>query len=552
LRLSATVVLDCLEKESLSFMSIAIKPLCDEAIINSAPAPTSSANISGNWVLVATILGSSMAFIDGTVVNVALPSLQKELQATVAEVQWVVEAYSLLLSALILVGGSLGDHFGRRKIYAADVVLFTLASVGCGLSPNITTLIIARSIQGIGGALLVPGSLAIISASFKSERRGRAIGTWSGFTSITSAFGPALGGWLIDNVSWRAVFFLNLPLALTVLAITFTKVPESYNQQARKLEWWGAVMAIIGLGGIVYGLIEANTRSLSDPLVLTALLTGLVGLGLFVVIESRSRSPMMPLSLFRSPGFSGTNLLTLLLYGALGGVFFFVPFNLIEVQSYTPTMAGLVFIPFVLIVFFLSRWAGGLVGQYGARLPLIIGPLIAATGFGLFALPGIGGSYWVTFFPAVVVLGTGMAITIAPLTTTVMNSVDVSNSGIASGINNAVSRVAGLLAIALFGIFMVSFFGNSLENRLTSLNIDAQVKQNILEQHNKLAQIKLPADLTSSEQQLLTQAINEAFVDSFRLVILIATGLVLLSVLATLLLIEGKPKVKANNPETKH
>ncbi len=525
-------------------MSITVKPPCDEGVIESAPQSATSQANNGKWVLAATILGSSMAFIDGTVVNVALPTLQKDLNATVADAQWVVESYSLLLSALILVGGSLGDHFGRKRIYALGILLFTLASVACGLAPNVITLIIARAVQGVGGALLVPGSLAIISAAFSGEERGRAIGTWSGFTSITSAFGPALGGWLIDNISWRAIFFLNVPLAVIVLAIVFTRVPESRNPTARKLDWWGALLATIGLGGVTYGLIEAGSKGLGDPAVLVALVVGLIGLGLFVVVEIRSPFPMMPLSLFRSRTFSGANLLTFLLYGALGGVLFFVPFNLIQVQGYSPTSAGLVFLPFILIMFSLSRWSGGLVGRYGAKLPLIIGPLIAAVGFGLYALPGIGGSYWTTYFPAIVVLGIGMAITVAPLTTAVMNAVDVSNSGLASGTNNAVSRVAGLLAIAIFGIFMVNFFSSSLDTQLASLPISPEVRQTISQQHNKLAQIELPANLSGPERASVKQAIDNAFVDGFRLIMLIGAGLAVFSGVAALWLIEGKSAAK--------
>lgn len=538
-------------------MSITIKPPCDEAIINCALSEAAPQQGSGKWVLAATILGSSMAFIDGTVVNVALPTLQKELQASVAEVQWVVEAYSLLLAALILVGGSLGDHFGRKRIYAIGVVIFTLASVACGLAPNVLILILARAVQGIGGALLVPGSLAIISAAFSGEERGRAIGTWSGFTSITSAFGPALGGWLIDNISWRAIFFLNIFLAVPVLVIVSLHVPESRNPQARGLDWWGAILATVGLGGVVYGLIEAGSKSLGDPVVLLALAVGVIGLILFVVVEARSRSPMMPLGLFRSRTFSGTNLLTLLLYGALGGVLFFVPFNLIQVQGYSPTEAGFVFLPFILIMFSLSRWSGGLVGRYGAKLPLIIGPVIAALGFGLYALPGIGGSYWLTYFPAIVVLGLGMAITVAPLTTAVMNAVDVSNSGVASGVNNAVSRVAGLLAIAVFGILMVNFFSNSLDNRLANVPVSPEVRQSVAQQHDKLAQIELPKNLSASQQANLKQAISEAFVDSFRLIMLIGAAMAVLSAVAAFWLVEGKkpvpnPASRASIPPEKY
>lgn len=494
------------------------------------------------WTLLATIFGSSMAFIDGTVVNVALPVLQHDLRATVTDVQWVVEAYSLFLSALILVGGSLGDLFGRKRIYLTGVTLFTLASIACGFSPNIVFLIAARSVQGIGGALLVPGSLAIITATIGSERRGRAIGTWSGLTSVTTAFGPVLGGWLTDNVGWRWVFFINIPLAIAVIFISLRFVPESRNQEASKnLDWAGAVLVTVGLGGVVYGLTQAGSSSLVAVPVLVSLVIGIVGLVGFVVVETRNPHPMMPLHLFSSRTFSGTNLLTLLLYGALGAVFFFLPFNLIQVQGYSPTEAGFVLLPFVILQFTLSRWAGGLILRYGAKLPLIVGPIIAGIGFLLFGLPGIGGSYWLTFFPAILVMGFGMTIVIAPLTTAVMSAVASNNSGVASGINNAVSRVAGLLAIAVFGIVVVSSFTSSLDTSMSQQKISTPTQQAINNQTSRLTQIELPQNLPQNERTQVKNAVNQAFVDSFRLVMYICAAMAFLSALAAAWLVEGKP-----------
>jgi len=494
------------------------------------------------WVLVATILGSSMAFIDGTVVNVALPVLQTDLRATTSEVQWVVEAYALFLAALVLVGGSLGDHFGRRRVFAIGVGLFAIASAACGLAPNITFLILARAVQGVGGALLVPGSLAIISATYPDKERGRAIGTWSGFTTITTVLGPVLGGWLIENISWRAIFFINLPMAAIVLTVIFWRVPESRDEEAatKKLDWPGAVLATFGLGAVVYGLIQAGSSGLGSPDVLAFLVVGVLALAGFIVVEARSSAPMMSLELFKSRTFSGTNLLTLLLYAALGGLTFFLPFNLIQVQGYSTTAAGAAFLPFIAIMFTLSRWSGGLVARYGAKLPLVVGPTIAAVGFGLYALPGIGGSYWTTYFPAIVVLGLGMAITVAPLTTTVMGAVDARHSGVASGINNAVSRTAGLLAIAVLGIFVLASFGGNLDSRISSLQVPTQVKQDLETQKIKLAAAEVPTSASPELRPAIKQAINEAFIDSFRLVAYITVGLALASALSAWWLVESK------------
>lgn len=527
-------------------MANIVKQPCDEAVIRSKEAAAPCSKSAGRWVLAATILGSSMAFVDSTVVNVALPALQTDLGATAADVQWVVEAYALFLAALLLVGGSLGDQYGRRLMFTVGVGLFTLASVWCGLAPNVDQLVVARGVQGVSAALLVPGSLAIISASFSEADRGRAIGTWSGFSAITAAVGPVVGGWLIEHVSWRAVFFINVPLGVIVIILAFRHVPESRDPEgSRRLDWFGAGLITIGLGALVYGLIESSGLGFSHPAVLASLVGGTLALILFFAVEARVSNPMVPLSLFLVKNFSGANLLTLLLYSALSATLFFFPLNLIQVQGYSATAAGAAVLPFILIMFLLSRWSGGLVERYGAKLPLVVGPVIAALGLALFALPGVGGSYWATFFPAVVVLGVGMATSVAPLTTTVMNAVKGDRAGVASGINNAVSRTAGLLSIAVLGIVMLAVFNRQLDRHLSGLQLTPAVGHSLDDQRTRLAGAQVPENLEAATRTALKSAISEAFVSGFRVVMMIAVGLALLSAASAWLLIEGK-KVAAH------
>ena len=526
------------------------RPPCDEGAISSGKGGEPCEASSGPWILAATIVGSSMAFIDGTVVNVALPALQRNLGATATDAQWIVESYALMLAALILVGGSLGDHYGRRRIFSLGVLVFAAASMICGLAQNPEQLIAARAVQGIGGAMLVPGSLSIISAAFSEQDRGKAIGTWSGFSGITAALGPVLGGFLIQTVSWRAAFFINVPLAVVVLLIVARHVPESRDPDAARLDFPGATLATLGLGGIVFGLIQSSETGFGNLPVILGLLIGAAALIAFIFVERRSREPMMPLILFRSRNFSGANLLTLFLYAGLGGALYYFPFNLIQVQGYSATAAGSAFLPFVVIVFLMSRWAGGLVTRYGAKLPLIVGPAIAAAGFILFTLPGIGGSYWTTFFPAVMVMGFGMSLVIAPLTTTALNAVEGQHSGLASGVNNAVSRTASLLSIAVLGIFVFTAFSNTLDARMAKLDLPPAVVQQMDAQKADLGAAQAPRGVDAATQREINRAVDESFVAGFRSVMFIAAGLALASALVSALIIEGKPASPERAGET--
>lgn len=512
---------------------------CDTGVIRATPCTTPCAPPSAPWILAATITASSMAFIDSSVVNVALPALQKEFDATITDAQWIIEAYALMLAALLLVGGAAGDRYGRRLVFLIGIGLFACASAWCGLSSSVHELILARGAQGIAAALLVPGSLSIIGASFPERERGKAIGIWSGATAITSAGGPLLGGWLIDHLSWRVAFFINVPLAVFVLVAALLHVPESKNPRVKgSLDWTGALLATLGLVGVVYGLIESSRVGWNNPTILSSLSLGLVLLVCFVVVESHKTAPMISLNLFRSKTFLGANLLTLMLYAALGGSLFFVPLNLIQVQGYSATAAGAAMLPFVFLMATLSRWSGGLIDRYGARLPLIIGPLIAAIGFAMFAIPG-GGNYWVAFFPAIMVLGFGMAITVAPLTTAVLNSVDTAFEGSASGINNAASRIASVLAIALFGIVFTFAFNAALANNLERAKSPPSITQAVEQQRGMLAAIELPPGIDSNVKAAAQHAIGEAFITGFRWVMAISALLALASSLFASLLVEG-------------
>jgi len=487
-----------------------------------------------------------MVFLDGTVVNVALPVMQHDLGGTVSQMQWIVEAYALVLASLVLVGGALGDRLGRKRMFLAGVVVFAVASAACGLAPDADLLVIARSLQGVGGALLVPGSLSLISAAHGPDERGRAIGTWSSTTAITAAIGPVLGGWLVAHASYRWLFFLNLPIAVVTAALVLLRVRETRDETAPShVDLPGALLTTLGLGAIVFALLDAPRLGGLESLPVLALLGGGGALlGLFVLVESRSRTPMVPLALFRSPVFSGANALTLLLYASLGGALFFLPFDLIQVQRYSPAEAGGALVPLIVLMSVMSPWMGALVVRHGARIPLVVGPGLAAIGFALFAAPSVGGSYWMTFFPGVLVLGLGMGVTVAPLTTAVMGSVPGDHAGVASGVNNAVARAASVLAIAALGAVLTTRFDHALAANLERMAADASVRTLLAAHRGELAGIDL-AGVAPEVRDAVRHALDEAYVAGFRTVMLSCALLSALGAALAWLLLEPPARAGA-------
>jgi len=394
---------------------------------------------AGRWVLLATVLGSGVAFLDGTIVNVAVPSIADDLDASLADLQWVLNAYLVTLSAFVLLGGSFGDRFGRRRVFLLGLGGFTAASVLCGLAPNVEVLIAARAVQGVGAALLVPGSLAILSATFHPDDRAAAVGAWSGLGGVAGAIGPFLGGYLIDSVSWRVAFLINVPLALGVV-VASRHVPETKAGVEAPLDLAGALTASVGLALATYALIESEVGIGA---------VGVAVLALFVVVEARSRAPMLPLALFANRQFSGANLTTLAVYAALSGAFFLLVLQLQMVLGYSALEAGSALLPVTLLMLGLSARAGVLAQKVGPRLPMTLGPVGVAGGLLLWTRVDAGASYAGTVLPGAILFGLGLSLTVAPLTATIMASADEAHLGAASGVNNAVARIAGLLAVAI-------------------------------------------------------------------------------------------------------
>lgn len=478
--------------------------------------------------LVATILGSTVVFLDSTVVNVALPAIGDGLNADLAGQQWVVEAYMLTLVSLLLVGGSLGDQFGRRRMFVFGLVGFGATSALCALSPTVELLIAARALQGITGALLVPGSLAIVAATFEGETRGKAVGTWTAWTGIATVIGPAGGGALIGLTSWRAIFWVNLPLIAATVALTLHAVEESRDPDAfRGIDWGGIALSAAGLGGPVFALIEQPTRGWSDPVVWVPLVAGVACFALFLLHEARARHPMMDLALFRIRNFAVANLTTLSAYAGLIGGLFFVGLFLQQVAGYSPLEAGLATTPISVILFALSpRW-GRLASGTGPRLPMTLGPIVGGVGLLLMMRVDSGADYVTDVLPAILVFGLGLSATVAPLTATVLDSVPEHRVGIASGINNGVSRVAGLLAIAILGAVISAHFGSVLDSNLSGQQLNPKAENVVSEAKAQPLAVPETDHLPPSEARRVTTASADAATSSFHLGVLIAALLMI-------------------------
>lgn len=509
-----------------------------------ATATVSLGSAAGKWIMASAILASSMGFIDGTALNVVLPSLQKSLGASGTQIFWILNAYLLMLASLILVGGALGDKLGRKKVFMVGICVFILGSTACGFAPGVVWLIGFRALQGLGGSLMIPGSLSLISSSIDDKEKGRAIGTWSAVTTVVTMGGPVIGGALGDAGLWRFIFFINIPIGAAALLILWRKVKESREDGADPaLDIPGALSIALGLALLTFGCLRIPTAGIADGWVIAALAAGVALLVAFVVIEAKSAHPMMPLHLFSNRTFAGANLLTFCLYAGLGAAMLFLSLDLVQAQGYSQLESGLTFLPFTVVMILCSRFAGGLADRHGPRLLLILGPAMA--GLGLLVLSLVRettgpGAYWKTFLPGVLLFGLGMAFTVAPLTTAVMGSVSDHLSGVASGVNNALTRIANVFANAILGLLAVLLFTASLKSRVDTLPVNASVRQSIVAQAVDLGNAKAPAGLTEAEATSVRQAYRAGFVDVYVRIMRIAAGFAWAGALLAVVMIRRK------------
>ncbi len=489
------------------------------------------------WILVATILASGMAFLDGSIVNIALPALQRDLGVTFVDMQWVINAYALTSASLLLLGGALGDRFGQRKVFSLGIATFIVASLLAGFSHSINTLLFARTIQGIGAAIMIPGSLAIIYVSFPENVRGRVIGLWAGVSGGMAAFGSFLGGVLIEKFNWPSIFFINVVIGLIALIATIIAVRD-HEHEKRSLDIAGTIAITLGLSGLAYGLMQAPAVGWGSRDVIAALVVGVVAIIAFVLIEMRVKSPMVPPAIFKNPNVLGANLVTFFLYGALAAVFFLLALNLQEVQGFSPTTTALGLLPFPIIIMLFAGRGGQLADSIGPRMPMVLGPLMVAGGMALLALPGVGVTIW-NYMPGIILWALGMCVVIAPLTKSAMSVEQASLSGAASGTNNAVSRVAGLLFVAVMGVLMLGLFGQQLDKKMNTVIVGAD-RQTILDQKDKLAGIVIPDSFSVSEKITAQNQIKESFVYAYRYVIGLNVVLALISALIASMTIRNK------------
>lgn len=507
-------------------------------------ATVSMQSTAGKWIMISTILASSMAFIDGTALNVVLPALQKNLHANGSDLFWVLNAYLLMLASLILIGGSMGDKIGRKKVFVWGILLFMAGSAACGFSPGINFLIVCRAIQGIGGALMIPGSLSIISSSINKEERGKAIGTWSAFTTVVTMGGPILGGALADAGLWRFIFFINIPIGIIAVLILIFRVKESADKNKDpSLDFSGAITIALGLALLTFGFLRIPLIGFNHWEIYLSLAAGIIFFIVFIFIESKSKHPMMPLKLFSSRTFSGVNLLTFFLYAGLGAGMLFLSLNMIQAQGYTQLQSGLTFLPFTILMMSIARFAGRLADKYGARKLLIAGPAVA--GIGLLMLSFVkqtngAGDYWTTFFPGILMFGLGMSFTVAPLTATVMSAADEHLSGTASGINNAMTRISNVFANAIFGALAVLFFSNALQKDLQKTSFSIDTKQSITAQAINLGDAKPPANIDSNKKPEVEKLYRQGFISSYGKIMQLASGLAFTGALMSLLFIKDK------------
>ena len=499
---------------------------------------------AGKWVMASAILASSMAFIDSTALNVVLPALQKSLNATGADLFWLLNAYLLILASLILIGGSLGDKLGRKKVLMWGILVFITGSAACGFAPTVNLLIAFRIIQGIGGALMIPGSLSLISTSINPDERGKAIGTWSAFTTVLIIGGPVLGGALADAGLWRYIFFINIPIGILTSIMLWAKVNETRDENAdQAIDFPGAITIALGLAALTFGFLRIPALGFHNWQVDASLAAGVILLAGFTFIEAKSKHPMMPLTLFSNMTFSGANLLTFFLYAGLGAGMLFMSLDMVQVQGYTQLQSGLTFLPFTFLMITTARFAGSLADKYGPRLFLICGP--AAAGLGLLIMSFVkqtngAGDYWTTFFPGIMVLGLGMTFTVAPLTATVMGSVSDHFSGTASGINNAMTRISGVFANAIFGALAVLFFSGALQTEIKNMSLNPIQRQTVMAQVADLGNAKAPAMLNSQDKAIVAKAYHTGFIAAYANIMRLSAGLGFLGALMSVLFIRNK------------